>query len=117
MKKILLASLVGFVALAFSNCGTKTLYSWHGYEEKSYTYSKKQTPKSEQKLLKTYEAIIKDQGGKRKTVPPGVYAEYGYFLVKNGRMEEGIKMLKMEIALYPESNLFISRIIEQLQKP
>lgn len=117
MKKILLAGLVCFVAFAFSNCATKTLYSWHGYEEKSYAYSKKQTPESEQKLLKTYEEIIKEQGGIRKTVPPGVYAEYGYLLVKKGRIEEGIRMLKMEMALYPESNLFVSRIIEQLQNP
>jgi len=48
--------------------------------------------------------------------PPGVNAEYGYLLVKAGQKEEGLTLLKQEVALYPESEKFISRIIKQLEK-
>ena len=63
-----------------------------------------------------YKKVITMQKGARKVVPPGVNAEYGYLLVKAGQKEEGMTLLKEEIALYPESEKFISRIIKQLEK-
>ena len=59
---------------------------------------------------------IEKQNDLRKVVPPGLYAEYGYMLYQNGKTEEGLVNLKKEIALYPESAPFISRIIKQLEK-
>ena len=56
------------------------------------------------------------QKAARGVVPPGVNAEYGYLLVKAGKKEEGLTLLKEEARLYPESEKFISRIIKQLQK-
>ena len=49
-------------------------------------------------------------------VPPGTNAEYGFLLYKAGKKQEGIALLKEEIRLYPESERFISRIINQLEK-
>ena len=60
--------------------------------------------------------MIEKQKGLRKTVPPGLNAEYGFLLCKQGKKEEGIKYLKAEIALYPESATYVSRIIKQLEK-
>ena len=39
-----------------------------------------------------------------------------FLLCKLGKKEEGIKYLKAEIALYPESATYVSRIIKQLEK-
>jgi hypothetical protein len=33
-----------------------------------------------------------------------------------GKQEEGLKFLKEEIKLYPESEKYISRIVKQLEK-
>ena len=63
-----------------------------------------------------YELVINKQQGIRKTVPPGVNAEYGYLLYKAGKKDEGLALLKAEIKAYPESEKFISRIINQLEK-
>jgi hypothetical protein len=49
-------------------------------------------------------------------VPPGVNAEYGFLLYKAGKKDEGIALLRAEIAAYPESEKFILRIIKQLEK-
>lgn len=59
-------ALIAIVGLA--GCGSsKELYSWYGYEEKSYEWEKKQTPKSEEKLLREYARIIQEPKGTRKT--------------------------------------------------
>ena len=46
--------------------------------------------------MKTYEDIIKESKGTRKVVPPGICAEYGYFLIQNGKQEEGLAMFTKE---------------------
>lgn len=116
MKKIALI-VSCFCALMLSSCSSpKTLYSWHDYEDVSYQFSKAQTDELQEKLLKQYTKMQEKQRGLRRAVPPGLCAEQGFFLCKQGKMDEGIALLKREIELYPESSVFISRIIKQLEK-
>jgi len=111
-KKILIIGTVG--ALFFTSCSApkKLLYSWENYDSTSYTYLKKGDEKSAENLIKSYQQIIKKQDGTRKTVPPGIYADYGFILLQTGKIEEGKEMLKKEISLYPESEIFIDRILK-----
>jgi hypothetical protein len=106
------------VAFLLTSCfaSDPQLYSWYDYEDASYQYTKQQTPQSEKALVASYEKIMNKQKGTRKIVPPGIYAEKGYYLIKSGKKEEGLALLKMEIELYPESKLFIDRIINAAQK-
>ena len=114
MRKVFV--LVGCV-IAFASCTTqKPLYSWYDSEDATYTYTKKATEETLTKAMVQYEKVISKQEGLRKTVPPGVNAEYGYLLYKAGKKEEGLALLKAEIKAYPESETFISRIIKQLEK-
>ena len=114
MRKLLLS--VSCV-IAFASCGTeKSLYSWYDSQDATYTYTKKGTDELLTKAMAQYEKVINKQKGVRKTVAPGVNAEYGYLLVKAGKKEEGLALLKAEIKAYPESETFISRIIKQLEK-
>ena len=103
--------------IAFASCSTqKTLYSWYDSEEASYNYTKRGTDELLAKAMEQYEKVIAKQKGLRGAVPPGVNAEYGYLLFKAGKKEEGLSLLKAEIEAYPESEKFISRIINQLEK-
>ena len=114
MKKIFLAVLA---TLALGSCTTtKTLYSWYDYENTTYQFNKKHTDELKVKVIEQYEKLTTKQKGERGVVPPGLYAEYGYMLYKTGKAEEGIKYLKKEISLYPESEKYISRIVKQLEK-
>lgn len=118
MKKKLCLYTAGIIAASIlTGCfPSKHLYSWHGYDNVSYAYSKTRTPERELELIETYEKMIQKQSGSRNMVPPGIYAEYGYILAKKGNADKGIQMLEMEIKYYPESEVFINRIIKQLQK-
>lgn len=123
MKKSIL--YVGAIAmLALTSCGDMgttmvkdpQLYSWHNYEDASYQYTKVKSDQNEKALITSYDNMFSKQTGARKVVPPGIYADNGYYLIKKGRKDDGIKMLQKEMELYPESKTFIERIIKSLQK-
>ncbi len=104
--------------MVFASCVStqQSLYSWYDSEDATYKYTKRGTEETLTEAMKQYEKVIKSQKGIRKVVPPGVNAEYGYILYKSGKKDEGLTLLKAEIASYPESEKFISRIIKQLEK-
>ena len=109
--------IVGFIAFLLSSCSTnENLYSWYNYDNITYEYNKKRTDNLQVKMLEEYEKIIQKQKGSRGAVPPGLYAEYGYMLYKSGKQKEGLGFMRHEIKLYPESEIYISRIIKQLEK-
>ena len=115
MKKMFVAAVA---VLTLASCGTvqPDLYSWYDSEDATYQYTKRASEEKLAEAMAQYKKVIANQNGLRKTVPPGVNAEYGYLLVKAGQKQEGLTLLKQEVALYPESEKFISRIIKQLQK-
>jgi len=113
-KKFLFMGLVA--TLCLTSCATKTLYSWENYDDTSYKYLKNSDEKSTQALIKTYQKLIEKQTGTRQTVPPGIYADYGFILLQANKTEEGKAMLQKEIDLYPESKVFIERILKMFEK-
>ena len=114
MKKIFFAAVV-MVALA--SCESqKPLYSWYDSENATYQYTKRATEETLTKAMAQYEKVINNQNGVRKAAPPGSNAEYGFLLYKAGKKQEGLTLLNAEVAAYPESKTFISRIIKQLEK-
>ena len=108
---------IAIIALCMGSCAAPaSLYTWDQYHQKSYNYLKNNDEKSIEELIKTYQVIINKQKGSRKTVPPGIFADYGLLLLHKDKVEEGKKMLQMEIALYPESAIFIGQILKTLEK-
>lgn len=114
MKRILL--IIPFIFLLTSCSTKKELYSWEKYEITSYNYLKNSDEPSMLALINNYEKIIAKQTGTRGIVPPGIYADYGYLLLQKGETNKGKEMLKQEIALYPESKIFIDRILKMTEE-
>jgi len=114
MKKILVISFLFFM---LASCTTqKPLYTWGKYEITSYNYLKKADEKSIQQLIENYQQIIEKQKGTRNAIPPGVCADYGFLLLQEGKTKEGKVLLMKEIALYPESKIFINRILKIIEE-
>lgn len=113
MKKIL---LIAGGALLLGSCAPKTLYNWGDYQDASYRYVKNGTDENAADLTKAYQYMVDKPTGTRGVVAPGIYADYGYMLFKQGKIEEALKFMKMEIGLYPESTVFVGRIIKQIEK-
>ncbi len=112
-KNIILMIPIMFLA----SCTTqKSLYTWGHYDTTSYNYLKNADEKSIQAITEDYQRIIENQKGTRGVVPPGIYADYGFLLLQEGKKEEGKEMLMKEIALYPESKIFVERILKMIEK-
>jgi hypothetical protein len=115
MKTFKIFALVITLAMAASCTTQKPLYTWNDYEAKSYEYLKNSDEASTQNLMETYEKIITTQKGSRGVVPPGIYADYGFLLLQADKTVEGQKMLAKEVELYPESKVFIDRILQLME--
>lgn len=110
--------LVIGAVLLLGSCApsVKPLYTWGNYEDVSYTYLKKNDEQSAQLLIEAYKQIIEKQEGSRQTVPPGIYADYGFLLASTGKVKEGKDLMLKEITLYPESKVFVERILKLIDK-
>ena len=116
-RKIGLLMSTFFVLVLFSSCVTQSsLYSWGNYSNDVYSYYKEQTPASLERLTETYENLLDHQSGTRGVTPPGAYVEYGYLLCLQGQKEKGLDMINREKELYPESAIFVDRILASLNK-
>ncbi|MGZ0016899.1 DUF4810 domain-containing protein [Yeosuana sp. AK3] len=113
MKK----TFILFIALLLTvSCTTqKPLYTWGDYNNTTYKFLKKSDEKATQNLIESYEKIINNQKGLREVPPPGIYADYGFLLLQIEQTQKGKEMLDKEIALYPESQIFIERILKMLE--
>ena len=47
---------------------------------------------------------------KNYRVPPGVFCEYGYILLKEGKTEEALQYFDLEAKTYPESTVFLKNL-------
>ena len=115
-KHFFIACILSIAALSSCAPKKKTLYSWGNYDSASYSYIKNETDEDLDKLLATYDNLMNNQKGLRKVIPPGMCADYGYFLLKKGEKVKAIEMLKKEVALYPESATFVNRIIKKIEQ-
>ena len=114
MKKYIYIFIVAF---AFYSCSApKGLYSFDKYQQASYNYLKKADEKSINEIMVQYQKIISKQKGTRKVTPPGMFADYGFFLIQRGDLKKGKENLNKEILLYPESKIFIDRILKLIEK-
>lgn len=115
MKKTIKIIAITMFAFLFLSCTSTNMYSWYNYQEDYYHYLKNSDDKSLEKLTKTYQKIIEKQTATRGTVPPGIYADYGWLLLQSGKTAEGKAMLAKEVELYPESQVFVASILKRFK--
>lgn len=102
----------GLVLLSLSACGqSKTLYDWNGYNRELLAYYKSPM---EQSIFaeKLYEDIEKAEV--TGTVPPGLYAEYGYIVMQMGETDAAIVYFTKERDRWPEARFLMDSVIRRL---
>jgi len=110
MKNII---LILFITLLISYGCSPTLkdtFYWGDYSSTLYNYKKNPDQTTLEVHKKEILAIIEYASKSNRKVPPGVYVEYGFLLLKEGKETEGMEYLVKETNLYPESVVFIERI-------
>ncbi len=117
MKKLRLL-LVLFALAIFAGCASqgKPMYYWGDYSHTLYELKKHPSDESLAKHIVCLDDIIKNSKEIGVRVPPGVYAEYGYRMLDMGKKNEAISYFRLEEQTYPESTVFMERLIESVDE-
>jgi hypothetical protein len=100
-----------------TGCATpKTLYTWGSYEELIYvSYAAPDSVPPElqvEKMEQDYQAAR--ASGKR--LPPGWHAQLGHLYFQLGKLDQAQQELRTEKAQFPESAVFIDRLLANLKR-
>jgi len=116
MRRLALSVVAACVLL--SACAKAPLtYNWGEYSSSLYKLKKDPSDENLQAHKEVLVQIIQGSNQQSLRVPPGLYAEYGYILVKEGKIEQGIRYLDLETQTYPESKVFVERVKAQAVQP
>ena len=90
-------------------------YGWGNYDPSLYSYYKDPTKVAE--LSVTLAAVIDAANKNHTIVPPGIYAEYGYLQLQQGKNSSAVELFKQEENQWPESKVFMDRMIKVVSAP
>jgi len=95
-------------------CTSNTLYVWGNYDQ--WLYENYKSPKNDEELYVDLTALITEYESRKnpavKPMAPGLYAEYGFLLMRRGENERAIEYYTKEKALWPESTVFMDSMIQ-----
>lgn len=99
--------------LLLTGCSSPYLYEWGDYDR--WLYENYKHPKDDEELYVDLTALIEQYEGRKnpavKPLAPGLYAEYGFLLMRRGENVRAIEYYSREKALWPESAVFMDSMI------
>ena len=106
--------MVAALSVAFlSGCVAPGKYNWGNYDGSLYGYYK--DPTRLDTHLAEMENIIRTSEQTHMKVAPGIHAEYGYFLMQNGKSSLAVAQFEKEKTNWPESAQLMSSMIRLAQ--
>ncbi|MES2535955.1 MAG: DUF4810 domain-containing protein [Pseudomonadota bacterium] len=107
------------VASTLAGCVAQPKYNWGNYERSLYSFYK--DPAKADELAASLKSVIEESESTTKPVAPGIYAEYGYLLLQQGKSTEAIGMFEKEKTKWPEATHLMNSMIQAastaLKKP
>jgi len=95
-------------------CASPTLYEWGEYDQ--WLYENYENPKDDEELYVDLNALITEyesrQNPSTKPMAPGLYAEFGFLLMRRGENTRAIEYYNKEKALWPEATVFMDSMIQ-----
>ena len=117
MRKYSPVLLAGLTVLLLAGCTSPYLYEWGNYDH--WLYENYKNPKNDEVLYADLTALItryeRRKNPNTKPMAPGLYAEYGFLLMRRGENTRAIEYYKKEKALWPESSAFMDSMIQVAQ--
>jgi hypothetical protein len=118
MINIIKLTLITILLLIFAGCQQQVqppLYVWNNYVHSSTDYGMQGHEKEIlEKHILELEKIIVDSEEKKQRVAPGIYAEYAQLLYETNKLSDAKKYFLLEKQTYPESSIFIDRVLKKL---
>jgi hypothetical protein len=98
------------VASTLAGCVAPQKYTWGNYERSLYSYYK--DPAKADELAASLNSTIQESETTKKPLAPGIYAEYGFLLLQQGKSKEAIEMFEKEKAKWPEAAYLMNSMIQ-----
>ena len=111
LKLLLLA-----VPLLLTGCQNPNIYYWGHYENLVYVMYAKPDKVSPVVQAQTLEADLHKAQAANKPVPPGFHAHLGYLYFQTGKPELARQEFENEKKQFPESTVFMDRMLANLSK-
>ncbi|MGB8694276.1 MAG: DUF4810 domain-containing protein [Steroidobacteraceae bacterium] len=116
MNRAAVATLAA--ALLLGGCATQqTLYTWGSYEELIYASYLGEGKMPAERQVEALESDFQKARAANLRVPPGWHAHLGYLYSELGKLDQATQELQTEKAEFPESALFVDRLMANLTKP
>lgn len=107
--------LLGLTITA-SACAPQKQFYWGSYEDSLFSRQQHAGAEGEAQAATMLISTINDaQASGTHKVGPGIHADYGYLLFKQGRPEEAILEFQTEALMYPESKPLMDTMISRIQ--
>ncbi len=105
-----LAALFLALAAGLAGCaGSTSTWRWGNYDDALHAHYRR--PQDRATYVAALKEIILAAPREGKTVPPGIYAEYGYALLEEGNGAEAVGWFERERDTWPESRVFMEKMI------
>jgi len=108
-------TLLSGMALSITACFPPTQFYWGSYEDSLFSRQQQAGAAGEAEATTVLLATINEAQSSNMRVGPGIHADYGYLLFKQGRPDEAIAELQKEAALYPESKPLMDTMVSRIQ--
>lgn len=103
-------------AVLMTGCKSPDVYYWGHYENLVYaTYAKPGNATPESQVL-VMQADEQKAISANKPLPPGFHAHLGYLYYQMGKTDLALQEFQKEKAQFPESAVFMDRLIANLTK-
>jgi len=112
--KLLLASLA--VPVLFTGCQSPDVYYWGHYEDLAYTTYAKPDKAPPEMQVQLMEEDLHKAISANKPVPPGFHAQLGYLYFQLGKLDLARREFVTEKTQFPESAVFMDRMLANLSK-
>tara|TARA_Y100001970_G_C14217497_1_gene850580 strand:+ start:1508 stop:1861 length:354 start_codon:yes stop_codon:yes gene_type:complete len=106
-----------FIIFIFYSCvptPSNRLYYWGDYSNSLYNYKRALTQESLDLYIAELYKIIEKSNEFNLRVPPGVYAELGFYYAEQNNNNQAIKYFTLEKNTYPEATKLMDSLITNL---
>ncbi len=112
-------TLAACIVLGLAGCATRApeLYSWGSYEDVVYASYLSAGDMPAEKQVTLLEQDYQEARAANRRMPPGWHAHLGYCYYELGKMDQARQELLTEKAEYPESAVFMNRLLANLKAP
>lgn len=103
-------------AVFLSACQPPTQFYWGSYEESLFSRQQQTGAGGEAQAASMLLSTISEAEPGKAPIGPGIHADYGYLLFKQGQVNEAIAEMQKEAAAYPESKPLMDTMISRIQE-